>query len=183
MTNSKIANAAVIKKISQAEAITLYLERGNGSIFQKNQTEAIVGSNGLFYDSLETDEVKINPIASAGAITLITGVFPPELFTTGEINLFAKESFEALFVFNSEINYNIAGFDFSGPGYLTLQLQKGEEFSFNLNNEIGTGLVFLKPEVPVTTPVPEPLTILGSATALGIGGLLKREHSKKNKKS
>ncbi|EDX72208.1 hypothetical protein MC7420_8300 [Coleofasciculus chthonoplastes PCC 7420] len=32
-------------------------------------------------------------------------------------------------------------------------------------------------------PVPEPLTILGSATALGIGGLLKREHSKKQKKS
>lgn len=31
-------------------------------------------------------------------------------------------------------------------------------------------------------PVPEPLTILGSATALGIGGLLKREHSKKQKK-
>lgn len=31
------------------------------------------------------------------------------------------------------------------------------------------------------TPVPEPLTILGSATALGIGGLLKREQSKKNK--
>ena len=32
-------------------------------------------------------------------------------------------------------------------------------------------------------PVPEPLTILGSATALGIGGLLKREHSRKQKKS
>lgn len=32
-------------------------------------------------------------------------------------------------------------------------------------------------------PVPEPLTILGSATALGIGGLLKREHSKKQKKN
>lgn len=32
-------------------------------------------------------------------------------------------------------------------------------------------------------PVPEPLTILGSVTALGIGGLLKRKHSKKQKKS
>ncbi|MEQ9672243.1 PEP-CTERM sorting domain-containing protein [Coleofasciculus sp. G2-EDA-02] len=32
------------------------------------------------------------------------------------------------------------------------------------------------------TPVPEPLTILGSATALGFGALLKREHSKKQKK-
>jgi len=34
---------------------------------------------------------------------------------------------------------------------------------------------------PSAKPVPEPLTILGSATALGIGGLLKREQSKKNK--
>jgi hypothetical protein len=32
-------------------------------------------------------------------------------------------------------------------------------------------------------PVPEPLTILGSATALGIGGLLKRQQSKKNNKA
>lgn len=31
--------------------------------------------------------------------------------------------------------------------------------------------------------VPEPLTILGSATALGIGGLLKRQQSKKNNKA
>ncbi|MEQ9550086.1 MAG: PEP-CTERM sorting domain-containing protein [Coleofasciculus sp. G3-WIS-01] len=30
-------------------------------------------------------------------------------------------------------------------------------------------------------PVPEPLTILGSATALGFGGLLKRQHSQKQK--
>ncbi|MFP5274880.1 PEP-CTERM sorting domain-containing protein [Coleofasciculus sp.] len=39
--------------------------------------------------------------------------------------------------------------------------------------------------VPVTDPeaVPEPLTILGSATALGIGGLLKRQQSKKNNKA
>jgi hypothetical protein len=36
---------------------------------------------------------------------------------------------------------------------------------------------------PPTEPVPEPLTILGSATALGIGGLLKRQQSKKNNKA
>jgi len=34
-----------------------------------------------------------------------------------------------------------------------------------------------------TEPVPEPLTILGSATALGFGALLKRESSKKKNKS
>ena len=32
-------------------------------------------------------------------------------------------------------------------------------------------------------PVPEPLTILGSITALGVGATLKREHSKRLKKS
>lgn len=32
-----------------------------------------------------------------------------------------------------------------------------------------------------TKPVPEPLTILGSVTALGVGGLLKRESSRKRK--
>jgi hypothetical protein len=37
--------------------------------------------------------------------------------------------------------------------------------------------------VAPTEAVPEPLTILGSATALGIGGLLKREQSKKNNKN
>jgi hypothetical protein len=32
-------------------------------------------------------------------------------------------------------------------------------------------------------PVPEPLTILGYATALGFGALFKREHSKRQKKA
>lgn len=36
---------------------------------------------------------------------------------------------------------------------------------------------------PRAEPVPEPLTILGSATALGVGALLKRESSKKKNKS
>lgn len=36
---------------------------------------------------------------------------------------------------------------------------------------------------PPVENVPEPLTILGSATALGFGGLLKRVHAKKQKKS
>ena len=33
------------------------------------------------------------------------------------------------------------------------------------------------------TPVPEPLTLLGSATALGFGALFKREHSRRQKKA
>ncbi|MEQ8465178.1 PEP-CTERM sorting domain-containing protein [Coleofasciculus sp. E1-EBD-02] len=56
------------------------------------------------------------------------------------------------------------------------------------NGDPGPGLshftVYEAPK-PVTDPeaVPEPLTILGSATALGIGGLLKRQQSKKNNKA
>jgi hypothetical protein len=34
-----------------------------------------------------------------------------------------------------------------------------------------------------TEPVPEPLTILGSATGLGFAAFFKRKHSKKQKKS
>jgi len=37
--------------------------------------------------------------------------------------------------------------------------------------------------VQYTVPTPEPLTMLASATALGFGAFLKREHSKKPKKS
>lgn len=56
------------------------------------------------------------------------------------------------------------------------------------NGRPGPGLshftVYQAPK-PVQDPeaVPEPLTILGSATALGIGGLLKRQQSKKNNKA
>jgi hypothetical protein len=49
------------------------------------------------------------------------------------------------------------------------------------NNENFPGLSHFTLYKADATPVPEPLTILGSATALGIGGLLKREQSKKNK--
>ena len=56
------------------------------------------------------------------------------------------------------------------------------------NGRPGPGLshftVYQAPK-PVQDPeaVPEPLTILGSATALGIGGLLKRQQSKKKNKA
>lgn len=53
------------------------------------------------------------------------------------------------------------------------------QFTYTGNvNTAGSNIddVRLEPE-----PVPEPLTLLGSATALGVGGLLKRQHSKKQK--
>jgi len=48
--------------------------------------------------------------------------------------------------------------------------------SFTWNVAFATDDISLK-------PVPEPLTIIGSATALGFGVLLKREHCKKKNKS
>jgi len=51
--------------------------------------------------------------------------------------------------------------------------------SFNEFGESGTNFN----QVVELQQVPEPLTILGSATALGVGALLKRESSKKKNKS
>jgi hypothetical protein len=65
----------------------------------------------------------------------------------------------------------------------------------NINSVLGQSqsgesgsIVTIVNSLTVTTPppaqsVPEPLTILGSATALGFGVLLKREYSRKQKKS
>ncbi|MFP4122823.1 MAG: PEP-CTERM sorting domain-containing protein [Coleofasciculus sp.] len=67
---------------------------------------------------------------------------------------------------------------------VTLDQFLGQEFGVRLtslgdNRQGSTKLAAVAP----TEAVPEPLTILGSATALGIGGLLKREQSKKNNKN
>jgi len=88
------------------------------------------------------------------------------------------------------VNVNQA---FNRQGILTI----GEQYAFNMSLEVtasktagvyqtfssfmgdGQGLT-----VNIQTqPVPEPLTMLASATALGFGAFLKREHSKKPKKS
>jgi len=60
----------------------------------------------------------------------------------------------------------------------TLGIEKG-----NGNPEPGLSHFTVYQAPQDAEPVPEPLTILGSATALGIGGLLKRQQSKKNNKA
>ncbi|MEQ9356384.1 THxN family PEP-CTERM protein [Coleofasciculus chthonoplastes] len=57
-----------------------------------------------------------------------------------------------------------------------------DEF-LTIENQSNTANLFAQLTEVETENVPEPLTILGSATALGIGALLKRESSKKQKKS
>lgn len=72
------------------------------------------------------------------------------------------------FLFEADAPVQVRIEDFSGSGGIP-----GDAYFDNVRLEA------VLPE----TPVPEPLTILGSAAALGFGALLKREHSKKQKKS
>ncbi|MEQ8386412.1 MAG: PEP-CTERM sorting domain-containing protein [Coleofasciculus sp. A1-SPW-01] len=104
----------------------------------------------------------------------------------------------------TEGTWSLTGVDFSTSNIM-LVLKGGNSFSSYLldgatsgswntngilkgNDKPGPDLshftVYQAPK-PVQDPeaVPEPLTILGSATALGIGGLLKRQQSKKNNKA
>jgi len=100
--------------------------------------------------------------------------------------------------------WSLTGIDFNtsnimvvlkgGPSFSAYLLDGATSGSWNTDGVVngggnpGPGLshvtVYQAPK-PVQDPeaVPEPLTILGSATALGIGGLLKRQQSKKNNKA
>jgi len=51
----------------------------------------------------------------------------------------------------------------------------------NLTSEIGTGLSNMTTIDQEYAPVPEPLTILGSAAALGFGVAFKKQHSRNKK--
>ncbi|MEQ8537772.1 MAG: PEP-CTERM sorting domain-containing protein [Coleofasciculus sp. D1-CHI-01] len=73
-------------------------------------------------------------------------------------------------------NFSFSDLD-SDIGYIRISgVNRGGGGGFAFDNFNATQSI-VNPE-----PVPEPLTILGSATALGFGGLLKRQHSKKQKK-
>jgi len=101
-------------------------------------------------------------------------------------------------------DWSLTGIDFNtsnimvalkgGPSFSAYLLDGATSGRWNTDGVVngggnpGPGLShFTVYEAPKTVqdpePVPEPLTILGSATALGIGGLLKRQQSKKNNKA
>jgi len=82
---------------------------------------------------------------------------------------------DALFTYDAVFDEDIFRYDIDS-GFSRTLLYSDVINSFNA----GRGdLASITP----TEPVPEPLTILGSATALGFGALLKRESSKKKNKS
>ena len=153
-------------------------------------------------DGITSDAFPFNGFASSaatGTITLdLVGEFNLNSFILwNDINVFAEgiQDFRLDF-FNSADGLIPVGFstNFVAPSGQS----EAEEYVFNetVSGVSRVDLVVLSSipggfaerieirEVAFTgTPVPEPLTILGSATALGIGGLLKREHSKKKNKS
>lgn len=75
---------------------------------------------------------------------------------------------------SSPINDGMVTINF--PRIQLVNNQQGASITFHLtHNDV------LNPDPGDNKDVPEPLTILGSATALSLGALLKREHSKKKK--
>lgn len=88
----------------------------------------------------------------------------------------------------TEENIYLGGFDTRANRFQNLRFENGAKLklgrkSWRLEND-GDVIKRGKYEITKKEPkaVPEPLTILASATALGIGGLLKKQHSKNLKK-
>ena len=82
--------------------------------------------------------------------------------------------------FASETGSQNFSFEFSSGGEFTLALGVVDA------GDVTQSSALLVDNVQVTsqpTPVPEPLTILGSATALGFGALFKQKHSQRHKKT
>ncbi|MEM6398772.1 MAG: PEP-CTERM sorting domain-containing protein [Cyanobacteria bacterium P01_D01_bin.116] len=62
-------------------------------------------------------------------------------------------------------------------------LKNGNEVKNNFITEVRGGIIAKDVDKIKSEEVPEPLTILGSAAAFGIGGLFKKQYSKKQKKA
>lgn len=122
-------------------------------------------ASGQLWDLDAGEEYLIEALDSTGAV--LSSIPTPEV-PAGE----GSDTFSGLpynFSFNNVAN-DIGYIRISGISRID-----GGGFAFdNFNATQST----VDPE-----PVPEPLTILGSVTALGFGGLLKRQHSRKQKKS
>ncbi|NEO30941.1 MAG: PEP-CTERM sorting domain-containing protein [Symploca sp. SIO3C6] len=93
-----------------------------------------------------------------------------------QTNLFTKE------------NIKRGSFDLQTKQFKELKLKNGVTLKLNKNHWRlkSNGNLIEKGKYKVTKKkaksVPEPLTILGSVTAIGIGGLLKKQHSSQLKK-
>lgn len=124
----------------------------------------------------------------------LTGVDDRLLDARGSFNQFMLNRGQtAFFSFNINLpvaNLNRAGDELFEGNNLEIifkdfkinAAKKPDLIALNINGSCSPSNCTVTPPES-TEAVPEPLTIIGSATALGFGALLKREHSKKQKKS
>jgi len=121
------------------------------------------------------------PFAGASASVNILPAFNPETLTIGgmkEINQ-TKETVRAVRD-GSSISFagNLNAFAYKGlSGSTAFSLASAQ---LNVNGVLAGPT---RGTVDYTVPVPEPLTIFGSATGVGFAAFFKRKHSKKQKKS
>lgn len=111
---------------------------------------------------------------------------PLEVVDRGKINYFINTSANALLEASANSNYSSTlsltsitvpeEFDAVDVDKLRVVFDSGFELPIQVES-YGTG----NGNGDVPKSVPEPLTILGSATALGFGALFKREHSRRQK--
>ena len=113
----------------------------------------------------------------------IQGTSPEKAPYLNKVSVFAK-TINGLFPFQDAVQVNVGGFtQTTGTGKLTGEQMYAVGFSIAFINgkldtivpNFSTQAMKAKP----AEPVPEPLTIFGTATALGCGVLFKRKSSKK----
>jgi len=83
----------------------------------------------------------------------------------------------------SAYQLKVGSIEFVPPGNINSNLGQSQSGESGSIVTVVNSLTVTTTTTPPAQSVPEPLTILGSATALGFGALLKREYSRKHKKS
>ncbi|MEQ8752966.1 MAG: PEP-CTERM sorting domain-containing protein [Coleofasciculus sp. G1-WW12-02] len=138
-----------------------------------------------------------------GGVQVVTASFGGQLFDALSLDAANLQAAGVPLGFVPGMTLEVVGNVFGGGTVSqSLTLVEDTVTTFNLNGFTNLiSLDFFAPSVDIggetfnpdplidnlvieeTQPVPEPLTILGSATALGFGGLLKRQQAKKQKKA
>ncbi|MEQ8466266.1 PEP-CTERM sorting domain-containing protein [Coleofasciculus sp. E1-EBD-02] len=138
-------------------------------------------------EGIETflDQIAIKPLASA-KLTFTATVSPGNYIATDTISMLGVKSIKVTDIPS-----------FPSGGTQTVELDLIKDFGFTSDEILGSfnseqsGVIpwayqddaIISSAQLELTPTPEPLTILGSATALGFGALFKRQQSKKQKES
>jgi len=138
----------------------------NGKILD-NQAAAVIFSNKQQVD------------AQANRTFKIQGMSPGKAPYLNKVSVFGK-TIDGFFPFQDAVQVNVGGFtQQTGTGKLTGEQMYAGGFSIAfINGKLAT-IANFSTQAMKAEPVPEPFTILGAATALGYGAILKRKYSKK----